>query len=135
MYYHNDGIVKWLGGFGQVEYNYGSLSTFINLTGSQTMYKRVDYFKKQDLVLSDTVLVEVIGINDTINYNGQNYTIESNEARFTETEWQTFPGFTIKTGANWNIDEYNNVFINTGILSKAPRFSNVFNYDNDYIII
>jgi len=131
MYYHNDGIVKWLGGFGQVEYNYGSISTFINLTGSQTMYKRVDYFKKQDLVLSDTVLVEVIGINDTINYNGQNYTIESNQARFTETEWQTFPGFTIKTGANWNIDEYNNVFINTGILSKAPRFSNVFNYDNE----
>ena len=40
------------------------------------------------------------------------------------------PGFTLKLGANWNISEYSNVFFNSGILSKAPRFNNVFNYDN-----
>ena len=44
--------------------------------------------------------------------NGQEYTLDSKEVRFTETEWQNFPGFTIKTGANWNIDEFNNVFVN-----------------------
>lgn len=130
IYYHNDGLVKWLGGFGQVEYSYGNISAFINLTGSQTLYKRIDYFKKRDLVLEDTILVQAIGINDTINYNGGEYTIDSQEARFTETDWQSFPGFTFKTGVNWNIDEFNNVFLNTGILSKAPRFNNVFNYDN-----
>ena len=131
MYYHNDGLVRWAGAFGQLEYNYKDISAFINVTGSQTLYKRIDYFKKQDLVFSDTILTQVVGINDTINYNGNEYTINSQEARYTETNWESFPGFTFKTGANWNIDESNNIFINTGVLSKAPRFSNVFNYDNE----
>ena len=131
IYYHNDGLVRWIGGFGQLEYNHGNISAFINMTGSQTLYKRIDYFKKQDIVLSDTILSQAVGINDTIIYNNEEYTINSKEARFTETNWETFPGFTIKMGANWNIDEFNNVFINTGLLSKAPRFSNVFNYDNE----
>ena len=32
--YHNDGFVKWLGGFGQLEYNNGRVSTFFNVSGS-----------------------------------------------------------------------------------------------------
>ena len=131
MYYHNDGLVRWYGAFGQLEYNYKDISAFINITGSQTLYKRVDYFKKQDLVLSDTIFTQAIGINDTIIYNGKEYTSDSKETRYTETNWEKFPGFTFKTGANWNIDESNNIFVNSGILSKAPRFNNVFNYDNE----
>tara|TARA_A100001011_G_C14313069_1_gene846583 strand:+ start:609 stop:3425 length:2817 start_codon:yes stop_codon:yes gene_type:complete len=131
MYYHNDGLVRWFGGFGQLEYDYNNVTAFINITGSQSLYKRIDYFKKQDLVFEDTTMVQAVGINDTINYNGNQYTINSEEARFTETNWESFPGFTTKIGANWNIDEYNNIFLNTGVLSKAPRFSNVFNYDNE----
>ena len=76
-------------------------------------------------------MTQVLGINDTIIYNNTEYTLESEEARFTQTNWEKFPGFTIKTGANWNIDEYNNIFLNTGLLSKAPRFNNVFTYDNE----
>ena len=131
IYYHNDGLVKWIGGFGQLECSYGNITSFINFTGSQTLYKRIDYFKKQDIVLSDTIILQAVGINDTITYNGEEYSIHSKEARFSQTEWTGFPGFTFKTGANWNIDEFNNIFINTGVLSKAPRFSNVFNYDNE----
>ena len=41
------------------------------------------------------------------------------------------PRFTVKLGANWNITESHNVFFNTGVLSKAPRFQNVFDYDNN----
>ena len=130
MYYHNDGLVRWIGGFGQVEYNHGNISAFLNLTGSNSSYKRIDYFKKMDLVLEDTIFTQSIGINDTINYKGNNYTIDSPEARYTESNWENFPGFTLKIGANWNISEYSNVFFNSGILSKAPRFNNVFNYDN-----
>jgi len=125
IYYHNDGLVKWTGGFGQLEYENGNISTFINLTASHTAYKRVDYFKKRDIVLEDTILSQAVGINDTIIYNGEELTI-----RPAETEWESFNGITGKIGANWNIDEYNNIFFNTGILSKAPRFNNVFNYDN-----
>ena len=131
IYYHNDGLVKWIGGFGQLEYDYNAISAFLNITASQSLYKRIDYFKKQDLVLEDTIMTQVLGVNDTIIYNNTEYTLESEEARFTQTNWEKFPGFTIKTGANWNIDEYNNIFLNTGLLSKAPRFNNVFTYDNE----
>ncbi len=41
-----------------------------------------------------------------------------------ETPWKTFLGGTIKGGVNWNINRYNNVFINGGFISKAPFFSN-----------
>jgi len=128
--YHNDGLVRWAGAFGQLEYNYKDISAFINITGSQTYYKRIDYFKKKDLVLEDTILRQVVGANDIINYDGKYYTIDSPEAKYSETKWQTFPGFTFKTGANWNINESNNIFLNTGFLSKAPKFNYVFNYDN-----
>jgi outer membrane receptor for Fe3+-dicitrate len=40
------------------------------------------------------------------------------------------PGFTVKAGTNYNIDSRNNVFMNLGFLSKAPRFANVYNNDN-----
>ena len=146
LFYHNDGLVRWLGGFGQIEYDHKNISAFLNLTGSHSFYKRIDYFKKKDLVLEDTILVQAVGINDTICYYGNqvnttctnpnhnHYTSNSPEARFTETDWQRFPGFSAKTGANWNIDEHHNVFFNTGIISKAPRFNNVFDYDNNLML-
>ncbi|MHA6279165.1 TonB-dependent receptor [Salinimicrobium sp. CAU 1759] len=46
--YYNDGLVGWLGGFGQAEYSVGPLSTFINLAASNTSYKRIDYFQYQE---------------------------------------------------------------------------------------
>ena len=128
--YHNDGFVRWAGAFGQIEYNYKDISAFINITGSQSFYKRIDYFKRKDIVLEDTILIQAVGINETVTYNGNEYNTDSPEARFSETEWQTFPGFTFKAGANWNINESNNIFLNTGFLSKAPKFNYIFNYDN-----
>lgn len=32
-------------------------------------------------------------------------------------------GFTAKAGANYNLDEHNNVFLNVGVISRAPRFA------------
>ena len=48
--YYNDGIVKWSGVFSQMEYSNGMLSAFLNISGSNSAYKRIDYFKKKDLV-------------------------------------------------------------------------------------
>ena len=128
--YNNDGIVKWSGIFSQVEYSNGILSAFLNVSGSKSAYKRIDYFRKKDLILSDTIIEEALGNTDTLIYNGNNYTINSSEAQFAATDWKWIRGYTIKTGANLNLDEYNNVFFNTGYISKAPRFSNVFTNNN-----
>jgi iron complex outermembrane receptor protein len=136
--YHNDGIVKWSGLFSQAEYSNGILSAFLNISGSNSAYKRIDYFRKKDLVLSDTTINEAIGtqpyfgdiVSDTVIYNGQAYTIDSEGAQFASTDWKWIRGYTIKGGANFNLDEHNNIFFNTGYISKAPRFQNVFDYDN-----
>ena len=150
--YHNDGIVRWGGAFSQIEYSNGMLSAFFNLSASNSGYKRIDYFKKRDLVLSDTTYREALGTSvttnlifddqgnlvganktqvlDTIVHNGVAYTMNSDEAKLAETNWKNIPGFTIKTGANYNLDDKNNVFLNLGYLSKAPRFNNVYDYSN-----
>tara|TARA_B100000768_G_scaffold52595_1_gene51109 strand:- start:4644 stop:7472 length:2829 start_codon:yes stop_codon:yes gene_type:complete len=150
--YHNDGIVKWSGVFSQLEYTNDNVSAFLNITGSNSAYKRIDYFKKKDLVLEDTTFVEALGtrvstnyvydedgviisaeksmVEDTIFYNENAYTMNSEQARFAQTDWKWIRGYTFKTGLNYNIDLSNNVFFNLGYISKAPRFNNVYYYDN-----
>ena len=128
--YHNDGLVKWLGLFQQMEYNTGNWSAFVNVSFSSTGYKRIDYFRPLDLVLNDTTMVQALSYGDTIVHNGNEYTIESSEARFTESNWKWIPAYTIKYGFNYNINESNNIFFNSGYLEKAPRFNNIFDYDN-----
>ncbi len=151
--YNNDGIVKWSGLFSQLEYSKGNLSAFLNISGSNSAYKRIDHFKKKDLVLDDTTYVEALGTSvqteviydengsiigaiksmaeDTIIHNGIAYTMNSAEARIAETSWKWIRGYTIKTGANYNIDLNNNVFFNIGYISKAPRFNNIYDYSNN----
>ncbi len=47
------------------------------------------------------------------------------------SEWIFKPGFDVKAGANYNLDEKNHVFINAGYFSRAPYFKFVFgNYTN-----
>ena len=150
--YHNDGHVKWIGSFGQIEYNNNVISAFLNISGSNSGYKRHDYFKKKDLILEDTTFLEVLGTSvstqiqydedgnligatktmslDTFSYNGIDYTMYSEQARDAITDWYWIKGFTIKTGSNYNIDDQNNIFFNIGYISKAPRFNNVFDYEN-----
>ena len=75
-------------------------------------------------------------IEDTIFYNGQAYTMNSPESKLAETSWKWIRGFTIKSGANYNIDLKNNVFFNIGYISKAPRFNNIYDYSNiDYLFL
>ncbi len=98
--YHNDGNVAWYGGFAQGEYKADKLTTYLNLSASNTGYKRLDYFRLESMP------------------NGR------------ETDWQNFLGYTAKTGANYNIDQNFNVFGNVGYYSRAPLFRNVYYYDN-----
>ncbi|MBN2807839.1 MAG: TonB-dependent receptor, partial [Prolixibacteraceae bacterium] len=114
--YHNDGFVRWGGIFGQWEFKNNKLSSFINLTAANSGYQRSDY-----IIMRKT-------------YNAQERedfiykTIDGNKVEF--THWNWFPGFTAKGGANYNINKQMNGFINLGYLSKAPRFNNVYDFDN-----
>ncbi len=48
------------------------------------------------------------------------------------TDWSNFTGFTGKLGANYNINEQNNVFANVGYISRAPYFDALYpTFDND----
>jgi len=174
IYYYNDGLVRWGGVFAQMEYKEGNWTAFLNLTSAISAYKRIDYFKKKDLVIDGTTYNMVISYWDTFYSDGSHsaiytpskgdkmlvsgdttfiynpvgggqfntdtlinaktYTIDSQEARVAQTSWKVFPGYTIKGGVNYNIDKRNNVFLNLGYLSKAPRFSNVFNNDNKVVL-
>ena len=142
--YHNDGKVGWGGLFGQLKYKEGNWSAFINLTTAVTGYQRIDYFKNKDLVIDGTVYEQAVGYNkisykpgvgfvylpDTFIVNGKAYTINSSEARTAQTDWTWIPGYTLKGGVNWNFTETQNVFLNVGLLNKAPRFQNVYDNNN-----
>jgi iron complex outermembrane receptor protein len=99
--YYYDGLVKWGGLFFQSEYKNNKVSAFVNVTGSMTAYKEINY---------------MFGINPAI--------------KFKENGYHTFPGATFKGGLNYNLTEKMNVFMNLGYLNKAPRMNNVFDYDN-----
>jgi outer membrane cobalamin receptor len=98
--YYNDALVRWGGLFAQLKYERGNLTTFLNATFSYSGNKRIDYFLPQ--------------------VDGQT----------NETPWEYIPGFTVKGGANYNLNEYMNVFMNLGYISKAQRFNNVYDRQN-----
>lgn len=50
-----------------------------------------------------------------------------------QTEWKSFIDWSLKGGANYNINQHHNVFINGGYFTRAPYFEFVFlNRTNDY---
>lgn len=126
--YHNDAKVNWGGLFGQVELRQGALTAFLNLTTSITGFKRIDYFLPKLLDVGDTTLA--IAYGKTITYDGITYDHNSEGLRTNETDWEYIPGWTIKGGTNYNLNETMNVFANLGYLSKAQRFNNVFDRRN-----
>lgn len=76
-----------------------------------------------------TVIDNPSGPNDTI-VGATSYAWSSDAARTAITDKKVFPGFTIKTGSNYNISEHYNVFVNIGYMNLAPRFNTVFDNNN-----
>ncbi|MBT9187220.1 MULTISPECIES: TonB-dependent receptor domain-containing protein [Zobellia] len=100
--YYNDGLVRWAGAFGQVEYTDGVVSAFVQGGISNQGFKRIDYFNYLD--------------SDPLQ----------------ETDWENILGGNIKGGVNFNINEANNVFFNGGYYSKQPLFDAVYiNFVNE----
>lgn len=109
-------------GYGDIFYYNGSENLTYTLDDPVKPWQSGDtvFVVKQ---VGDTTYTKFI-INPTA------YDINSKEAINTRTGWKLFPGFTVKGGANYNIDKRNNIFLNLGYLTKAPRFSNVFFNNN-----
>ncbi|CAM4122922.1 TonB-dependent receptor [Zobellia nedashkovskayae] len=100
--YYNDGLVRWTGAFGQLEYTDDVVSAFVQGGISNQGFKRIDYFNYLD--------------SDPLQ----------------ETDWENILGGNIKGGANFNLNEANNVFFNAGYYSKQPQFDAVYiNFQND----
>ncbi len=150
-FYHNDGYVGWAGLFGLLEYKKDRLSAFVNLSFAETGYKLQDYMFNKYLAIDDEEFY--ISYADPAEYNGTLYTVDrpdpndveyaiaqglavdSTSAQNQVIDWIWKPSFTFKTGLGYNINSSHRVFVNTGFLSRAPRFSNVIddNYGQDLI--
>ena len=76
--YNNDGIVNWLGGFGQLEYSNGDLSAFAQGSISNQGFQRVDYFLYTP-ANQKTEMVNKLGYNVKV---GANYNINSHHNVF-----------------------------------------------------
>jgi len=70
------------------------------------------------------------GPNQTIVNVTNTYNNSSSEARAATTNRKWFLGYTVKGGANYNINEHHNVFMNIGHLNMAPRMNVVFDNNN-----
>ncbi len=128
-----DAINKWAGLFLQGEFKTEKWSAFFTVTGSYSGYNRVDRYKKLDLVLSDTTYHNTVGFSDTIVHNGTVYTKDSKEAMTATTGWKWQTGYTVKGGANYNIDEHQNIFVNIGWMQIPQKFANVFTFSNEVV--
>ena len=93
--YDYDGLVNYLGTFGQLEYTKNKLSVFVQGALSETYYGRTD------------------------RYNPTHTEYSAEKVNLT--------GYNAKGGINYNLDEYNNVFVNAGTYSRAPYLSFIYN--------
>ncbi|MDW7696002.1 carboxypeptidase-like regulatory domain-containing protein [Flammeovirgaceae bacterium SG7u.111] len=101
--YNNDGVVNWTGVFLQGEYSQGKLDAFATVSLSNTGYKRIDYFNYLD--------------SDPLQ----------------ETDFANFFGYQVKGGANYNLTQNHNIFVNVGFFEKAPDFDGVY-LNNDQFV-
>ncbi len=133
--YHNyrDAFVQWMGGFAQTEYSSGRWTAFVNLSTVTNGYRGVDYFQKKELHVDDTVIY--VGATDTVNYAGRTYTNDSPELVYNNTGWKWLTGFTAKAGANFNVTERQNIFLNVGYLDRNPQFSNVIDNNTNTFFV
>jgi len=100
--YHDKGYHRYIGFFGQAEYDYDNFSAFVAANYNNSAYQREDFFAKLD--------------NDPAQL----------------TDIQSFNGFGGKLGGNYRIDSMHNVFFNAGYFERVPFLDDVWlNFSND----
>ncbi|OUL62155.1 TonB-dependent receptor [Flavobacterium sp. AJR] len=94
--FNSTGNVRWYGAFTQLEYSKDNLTAFIQGAISQQGYQREDDF--------------LYKTTDPLS----------------STDFKNILGGNVKGGANYNINEKNNVYVNAGYYSKQPFFNSVY---------
>ncbi|WP_374174277.1 TonB-dependent receptor [Flavobacterium tructae] len=94
--FNSTGKVKWYGAFTQLEYSKDNLTAFVQGAVSQQGFKRED-----DFVYLPT---------DPL----------------TSTSYKNILGGNVKGGANYNLSEKSNVYVNAGYYSRQPFFNSVY---------
>ncbi|MBL0314502.1 MAG: TonB-dependent receptor [Flavobacteriales bacterium] len=104
--------------------------------GDRFFYNGEDYIVATSTnvvnVVNDTTFITA-GSNTRYIVNADEYNNKSPESRYASTDVKHFYGNTFKTGANFKINESQNVFMNAGILNMAPRMDVVFDNNNNEI--
>lgn len=98
--FNYDGLVRWAGVFGELEYIKGKYTGFLNISANNSWYKRIDFFRLDSF------------------------------GNVSESVWVSRPGANVKAGLNYNINRHFNVFSNLGYLNRPTRFNNVFDRQN-----
>jgi hypothetical protein len=105
MGYNNDGKVGWLGFFAQLEYGTDNFNAFVSTSVQRSTYQRIEYF----LYDLSTDAGKDLATSEKISLNG----------------------YSIKGGANFKLDDVQNVFANIGYFERPAAFNAVFNgYNN-----
>jgi len=94
--FNSTGNVKWYGLFTQLEYSKDNLTAFVQGAVSQQGYKRED-----------------------------NFVYKSTDP-LASTPYKNLTGGNVKGGANYNISEKSNVYVNAGYYSKQPFFNSIY---------
>ena len=120
--YSNDGLVRWYGGFGQLEYSNETISAFVQGAVSQQGFQRVDNF--------------IVDGQTTLNgklVSATNQPSVTNPLLYAKTGYKNLTGYDAKAGVNYNIDERNNVFVNAGYYSKQPFLNAVYPNNKNFV--
>lgn len=91
-----NGLVNWLGAFGQAEYEKDNLTAFVQASVSQQSFQRQDYF------------------------------LYANNNPLQESAKKNIMGGNFKAGANYNFNDNHNAFVNAGYYSRQPFLNAVF---------
>ncbi len=81
-------------------------------------------FLQGEYVLNDFSAFLSTSVSNTMNRRTDFITYTPEEGQ--QTDWVNFLAYSVKGGANYNINAQHNVFLNGGYFIKAPFFNNVF---------
>lgn len=123
--YHNDGNVRWYGLFTQAEYSLDKLTIFAAASVSDKWYQRVDYMRYFTDDIKSQINSNPAVKSQYIATLGQSV-FDQAMSLSQKSATKDIIGYSVKGGANYNLTEHMNVFLNSGYFERQPDFNTVF---------